>query len=57
MSEENKDSISCDGCGCLVIIILLMLLSGFRFVVSCNDKEYKLELKTEKVEHADTTRE
>lgn len=50
MSEE-KNKCSCDGgcCGCLVIIILIMLIAGCRFVVSCGDKEYKLELKTEKV--------
>lgn len=58
MSEENKNrSCSCDGCGCLVIIILIILLTGHRIVVSFGDKEYKFGLKTEKVEHADKTRE
>ncbi len=48
--EENKSRISCDGCGCIIIIILIMLFAGGHFVVRCGDKEFRMEYVNSKTE-------
>lgn len=50
MSEESKSGCSFDGCGCLIIIILIMLFDGGSFVVKCGDKEFRMEYVNNKTE-------